>query len=129
MYSLLIRLSSGAFLFIALTLIAASTVVFLLNFESLMTNGGVGPLIAIIVAAAMLLSAVRAMCVGGGQRPVVATMAFLFLMSGLAVLGAFFCGNNSMRIAFAAIASTLFVAGAFYSIRYLPRQPQGGAIS
>ena len=129
MYSLLMRLSAGAFLFIALSLIAASTVVFLLNFESLMTNGGVGPLIAILVAAAMLLSAVRAMCVGGGQRPVVATIAFLFLMSGLAVLGAFVCGNHSIRIAFAAIACGLFVAGAFYSIRYLPRRPQGGAIS
>lgn len=42
MYSLLIRLSSGAFLFIALGLIAASTLVFLLNIESLMTNGGHG---------------------------------------------------------------------------------------
>jgi hypothetical protein len=129
MYSLLIRLSSGAFLFIALGLIAASTLVFLLNIESLMTNGGMGSLIAITVAAAMLLSAVRAMCVGNGQRPVVATIAFLFLMSGVASLGALFCRNHSMRVPFAAMASVLVLAGAFYSIRYLPRQPQRGAIS
>jgi hypothetical protein len=129
MYSLLIRLSSGAFVGIALGLIAASTLVFLLNIESLLTNGGVGSLIAIILAAAMLLSAVRALCVGGGQRPVVATIAFLFFMSGVGVLCAFVCGNHSMRITCAAIASLLFVTGTFYSIRYLPRRPQGGAIS
>jgi hypothetical protein len=129
MYSLLIRLSSGAFLAIALGLIAASTLVLLLNIESLLTNGSVGSLIAIIVAAAMFLSAVRAMCVGAGQRPVVATVTFLFFMSGLASLCAFVCGNHSMRITSAAIASTLFVAGAFYSIRYLPRRPEDASTS
>lgn len=61
MYSLLRPLSSGAFLAIALGVIAASTLLFLLNFEALLTDGGVASLIAITLAAALALSAVRAL--------------------------------------------------------------------
>jgi hypothetical protein len=129
MDSLFLGLGAGAFLCIALVLIALSTLVFLLNIESLMTKGNMGSLIAVILAAATLLSAVRAMCTASGRRPVVATIAFLFLVCGGAVLGAFFCGNHSTRFIFAVMASVLGVISAFYSIRYLPRPPQGGAMS
>jgi uncharacterized membrane protein YhhN len=128
MDSLFSRLGDNARVFLPLLVIAVSVVVFGVNFESLMHKSHLGRLIAVMVAAAMLLSAARAMYTGIGKRPVMFTIFFLFVMAGAAAIGASFCQDQSLRVIFAAIALLLVIGDAVYSVRNLRRPVQGGAL-
>jgi len=116
MDSLFSRLSDSARVFLPLLVIAVSVVVFAVNFESLMSKSHLGRLIAMIVAAALLLSAARAMSTGIGKSPVVFTICFLFFMGGAAAIAASFCQDHSLRLVFAVIALLLVIADAVYSV-------------
>ncbi|MEY2565316.1 MAG: hypothetical protein QOH88_3509 [Verrucomicrobiota bacterium] len=128
MDSLFSRLNETARVLLPLLVTAVSTVVFAVNFESLMSKSHLGRLIAVMVAAALVLSAGRAMYTQGGRRPVVFTVCFLFVMGGAAVIGACFCRDQSLRLQLAAIALLLVIAGAIYAMRNLRRPMQGGAL-
>jgi hypothetical protein len=113
-------------LFLFLAVIAASTAAFMLNLESLLKAGHFRPLIVVIVAAAMLLSAVRGLCTASGTNPAAATITFLFLMCGLSALGAYGEHGHVMRLTLGAGSFVLLLVAAFYSMRHNHGRPGGG---
>jgi uncharacterized membrane protein len=129
MASLFSRLGASLTLFLFLAIIAASTVAFMLNFESVLKVGHFGPLIVVILAAAMFLSAVRGMCTSGGTNAGPGTIAFLFVMCGTAALGAYAGHDHIMRLTLRAVSLVLLVVAAFYSMRYARRRSQGSVVS
>jgi hypothetical protein len=124
MASLFSRLGASLTLFLFLAIIAASTVAFMLNFEAVLKVDHVGPLIVVILAAAMFLSAVRGMCTAGGTNAGPATIAFLYVMCGVAAIAAYAAPDHAMRIKLAAISVVLLIAAVVWLIRYLRRKPQ-----
>lgn len=118
MGSLLSRLNVGAMLAILLIVIAAATASFMATFISLLQTGSMATLAGAFLAAAMLLSAIRAMCSGYNDLTA-PTTTFLLLMSGIALLGAYACRIHSMRMTLIGLGALLLLVAAFYFIRCL----------